>query len=86
MSNIKEITDERQATYGPPQEHFARTVAILNTLGFRRYGRELDITDWPQIMIADKLARACNSPHFKDHRKDVQGYAWAWGMVEGDTE
>jgi hypothetical protein len=74
--NVKDITDDRESIYGPPYEHFSRTVGCLNALGFRRHGRELSPLDWPVCMVADKLARLANTPDHEDSWHDVQGYGW----------
>ncbi len=84
--SVKDITDDRGRKYGHPYDHFGRTIGVLNALGFRRTtdggpDRELVRTDWPVIMICDKLARAYQSPEFKDHRDDVEGYARCWDAV-----
>jgi hypothetical protein len=84
--SVKHITDERGKKYGHPYDHFGRTVALLNVLGYCRRdtnGNILPLThiDWPQIMICDKMARAAESPTFKDHRDDIGGYAWTWDAV-----
>lgn len=84
MADIKDTLIDRQATYGPPKEHFARTIILLNAARFRRYNprtkifEELTIEDWPQIMILDKLARAQNDPRFLDNPHDIAGYAECW--------
>lgn len=84
VADIQDTLKDRQSTYGPPNEHFARTVALLNAAGFRRFNtgtklfEELTIEDWPQIMIYDKLARAANDPRFLDNPHDIAGYGECW--------
>lgn len=85
-TRVQDITDDRGKKYGHPYDHFGRTIGVLNALGFRRTlddgsTRELVRTDWPHIMISDKLARAYESPEYQDHRDDVAGYAWTWDAV-----
>lgn len=79
--SVEHITSVRQMTYGHPFDHFTRTTAALNAYGFRRLDtngqlRELRPLDWPTVMVADKLARLCESPTWEDSWDDVAGYAW----------
>ena len=48
---------DRHRVYGPPQEHFARTVGMVNSLFASVLRRPLTTADWARIMLLDKLAR-----------------------------
>lgn len=73
------IVEDRQEKYGHPRDHFARTANLLTVLGFRRHVngvvRTIASSDWPAIMIADKLARSCNDSLYEDNWNDMAGYA-----------
>jgi hypothetical protein len=89
---IEQIVTERASVYGPPHQHFRRTIDHLNADGFLRVvpGQEDAIPelirqgvvrrivplDWPAIMINDKKARLCESPDHLDSWHDIAGYAW----------
>ncbi len=86
--SVEETTADRQARYGPPKEHFLRTVTMLNALGFRRlmddkFPGQLQPDDWPVIMIADKLSRAHHDRDFGDNFHDIAGYVRTWEMLKG---
>lgn len=86
LERVSGIVRERGQTYAHPRHHFGSTVGCLNALGFRREEydgtvRELTVADWPQAMIADKLARNRGKPH-RDNRDDVIGYGDCWDQVE----
>lgn len=66
---------QRRATYGPPGEHFARTVAMVNGLLGDRLRSPLTAADWAQIMILDKLARHQGESKTPDTTVDLAGYA-----------
>ena len=66
---------QRRQTYGPPTEHFARTVAMVNGLLGDRLRSPLTAADWAQIMILDKLARHQGESKTPDTTVDLAGYA-----------
>lgn len=70
LSEVVAITKERGKYYGPPREHFARTVGMINAL----YGTNFKPEDWAKMMILDKLARDMERPK-DDNCKDIAGYA-----------
>jgi Domain of unknown function (DUF6378) len=65
----------RRATYGPPREHFARTVAAINAIFSHKLLSPLTEADWAQIMILDKLARHQGTSKSSDTPVDCAGYA-----------
>lgn len=76
------ILVERNATYGPPEQDFARTADILCALGFRFTPTGLnddagyvDAHHIAMLMIALKLSRLCHGPGKLDSWVDVAGYA-----------
>jgi hypothetical protein len=65
----------RRATYGPPKQHFAKTVAAVNAIFAHKLAEPLTEADWAQIMILDKLARHQGTSKSKDTPVDLAGYA-----------
>lgn len=66
--------EARGARYGPPQEHFARTVGAINAILARKLREPLVPADWAAMMVIDKLAREQEVPH-RDNALDAAGYA-----------
>jgi hypothetical protein len=66
---------ERRSTYGPPREHFARTVAAVNGIFANKLREPLTESDWAMIMILDKLARHQGTAKSADTPVDLAGYA-----------
>ena len=80
------VDGPRQKDYGHPIEDFTRTAGMLNAyLGINTIGPN----DVANIMSIVKLSRLRNSPHHKDSKVDLAGYArtnemvtQALGMIE----
>lgn len=70
LEEVKAITIERGHYYGPPHEHFARTIGMINAL----YGTSFAPEDWAKFMMCDKLARDAERPK-RDNCADIAGYA-----------
>jgi len=66
---------DRQAVYGPPTAHFARTVGMVNSLFGDVLRRPLTTSDWARIMLLDKLARDLGPRPHPDNAVDIAGYA-----------
>ena len=66
---------QRRTTYGPPGEHFAKTVAAVNAIFSHKLREPLTVADWAQIMILDKLARHQGAAKSADTPVDLAGYA-----------
>lgn len=66
---------QRRQTYGPPREHFRRTVAAINAIFADKLREPLTESDWAQIMILDKLARHQGTARSADTPVDLAGYA-----------
>lgn len=65
----------RRATYGPPKQHFARTVAAINAIFSHKLREPLTESDWAMVMILDKLARHHGPSKSADTPVDLAGYA-----------
>ena len=66
---------DRHRVYGPPQEHFQRTVGMVNSLFASVLRRPLTTSDWARIMLLDKLARDLGPRPHPDNAVDLAGYA-----------
>lgn len=73
---------ERRASYGPPAEHFAITIGLLNAAFAAKLRARLsaglepfELTDWPLIMNLDKVARYMGPGRSADVAVDLAGYA-----------
>jgi hypothetical protein len=66
---------QRRATYGPPREHFAKTVAAVNAIFSHKLREPFTEADWAQVMILDKLARHQGTARSADTPVDLAGYA-----------
>ncbi len=66
---------DRHRVYGPPQEHFQRTVGMVNSLFASVLKRPLTTSDWARIMLLDKLARDLGPRPHPDNAVDLAGYA-----------
>ena len=77
LDKTKATITDRRATYGPPTEHFSRTIGMLNALFAHKLRVPLTVEDWPQIMMCDKMARHQGKP-IEDNPVDCAGYAACW--------
>jgi hypothetical protein len=70
------ITGDRNNSYGPPTQDFARTAGALNAYGYRGPdGRELQAHDIALFIMAVKMSRLMWTPAKRDSWVDVAGYA-----------
>lgn len=82
LEEASKTIQQRRATYGPPAEHFAKTVAAVNAIFSAKLREHLTVGDWAQIMILDKLARHQGSARSADTPIDLAGYAACLAEVE----
>lgn len=82
LTTALEVVRERRGTYGPPGEHFRRTVGLVNALFADKLREPLTEADWAQVMILDKLARHQGSAKSADTPVDLAGYAACLAEVE----
>lgn len=66
---------DRHAKYGPPREHFSRTVGMVNAAFAEVLKRPLTPADWALIMTLDKVARHMGTAKTTDTPIDLAGYA-----------
>lgn len=70
------ITGDRNNSYGPPWQDFARSAGALNAYGYRGPdGRLLESHDIAIMVIAIKLSRLMWTPTKRDSWVDTAGYA-----------
>lgn len=69
------ITGDRNNTYGPPTQDFARTAGILTALGFGHEGSPIEPHHVAMIIASVKLSRLTWSPEKRDNWTDLAGYA-----------
>ena len=84
LSETSRVLEARRATYGPPADHFTRTVAAVNAIFAHKLVEPLTAADWAQIMILDKLARNQGTARTPDTPVDIAGYAACLAEVQGD--
>ncbi len=77
------VIGQRRAAYGPPAEHWARTVALVNAAFGSVLKTPLTTSDWGLIMILDKIARWQGAVKTADTPLDMAGYAACVAEVEG---
>ena len=82
LQNAISTVKQRRSTYGPPGEHFAKTVAAVNAIFAAKLREPLTVGDWAQIMILDKLARHQGASKSADTPIDLAGYAACLAEVE----
>jgi len=70
---------DRHTKYGPPNEHFARTAALVNAA----FGTSFTAADWADVMILDKIARSRGTADTADNDVDKAGYAACRHEVRG---
>jgi len=85
LVHAQNVVRQRRSTYGPPAEHFAKTVAAINAIFGHKLREPLTVADWAQIMILDKLARHQGNggtSKSSDTPVDLAGYAACLAEVE----
>ncbi len=82
LEEAQRTVRQRRGTYGPPAEHFAKTVAAVNAIFAHKLREPLTLADWAQIMILDKLARHQGAAKSADTPIDLAGYAACLAEVE----
>lgn len=85
LETARRTVAQRRATYGPPAEHFQKTVAAVNAIFADKLREPFTVADWAQVMILDKLARHQGSSRSADTPVDLAGYAACLAEVEGGT-
>lgn len=84
LDEARNATMERRANYGPPREHFARTVGAINAVFAAKLREPLTPADWALIMLLDKAARYMGDRKTRDQIVDMAGYAGCLAECDRD--
>ena len=68
------VTNDRNTTYGEPEDAFQLIADYWNTYLQAKYEIRLETADVPLLMALMKLARLTRNPHHHDSMVDVAGY------------
>ena len=71
LLNAAAAVRDRRMKYGPPQQHFAITAALINAA----FGTAFSPADWATMMQLDKIARSRGPGDHPDNDIDGAGYA-----------
>jgi hypothetical protein len=82
LVRAREIIAERRETYGPPAEHFSRTIGAINAIFGHKLREPLTAADWAAIMILDKISRHQGTARTGDNMIDGAGYFACMAEVE----
>jgi hypothetical protein len=74
IKDVLDVVSERGRSYGPPHEHFSRTVGMINAAFGSLLRRPLEPAEWGAFMILDKIARDQEKAQ-RDNMLDIIGYA-----------
>lgn len=79
-----EAVHARRSQYGPPLEHFARTVGMVNAAFGHKLREPLTAADWALVMVLDKIARHLGPGRSSatDSLVDIAGYAGCCAEAE----
>lgn len=75
LEQARQTVRQRRGTYGPPTDHFEKTVGMINAAFAGVLNRPLTPSDWAIIMTLDKIARHQGPAKTADTPIDVAGYA-----------
>jgi|OM-RGC.v1.023313952 hypothetical protein len=75
LDKAMQTVAQRRQTYGPPTEHFRKTVGMINAAFSEVLKRPLTEGDWAIIMMLDKIARDQGPTPTDDTPIDMAGYA-----------
>jgi len=82
---VRITSRDRQSDYGHPADHFQRTVDAINAIFKDKLKEPLVATDWPLILVLDKVSRESNK-HKRDNLTDIAGYARTAEMIHDRDE
>ena len=82
------VVQEREAMYGPPAEHWARTAALLNAAFAHKIkpGEAFTDEDFGLVMVLEKVSRRLGPAGGSDQLVDIAGYADGLGRLEGSPD
>lgn len=74
------VTQDRNASYGEPEDNFGAIAAVWHAQGFRKFDKHgvpvaINATDVALMLAGMKLARLKTNPSHRDSWVDLAGYA-----------
>lgn len=75
LEEARHTVRQRRSNYGPPTDHFEKTVGMINAAFAGVLRRPLTPSDWAIIMTLDKIARHQGPAKTADTPIDLAGYA-----------
>lgn len=75
LDDAQRTVRDRRSSYGPPLDHFRKTVGMINAAFSHILRRPLEPADWAIIMTLDKIARHQGPNKTDDTPIDLAGYA-----------
>ena len=85
LEEARQTVRQRRTNYGPPTDHFAKTVGMVNAAFAGVLNRPLTPSDWAIIMTLDKIARHQGPAKTADTPIDLAGYAACLAECEQAT-
>jgi hypothetical protein len=85
LEQARQTVRQRRTTYGPPTDHFEKTVGMINAAFAGVLNRPLTPADWAIIMTLDKIARHQGPARTADTPIDLAGYAACLAECEDAT-
>jgi hypothetical protein len=82
LQEAEATVEERGKAYGHPLDHFGRLIGAINAVFANKLKEPFTPTDWPLIMMLDKIVREVNQPK-RDNRVDIAGYIKTKEMLGG---
>lgn len=78
------VSQDRNVTYGAPEDNFATIAAFWETWLNARYSGGLGITpvDVAAMCVLLKVARLARTPNHRDSAVDIAGYAACLGEIQ----
>lgn len=85
LEEARQTVRQRRTNYGPPADHFSKTVGMVNAAFAGVLNRPLTPSDWAIIMTLDKIARHQGPAKTADTPIDLAGYAACLAECEQAT-
>jgi len=85
LEKARQTVRQRRTNYGPPTNHFEKTVGMINAAFSEVLNRPLTPADWAIIMTLDKIARHQGPSKTADTPIDLAGYAACLAECEHAT-
>jgi len=85
LEQARQTVRQRRTTYGPPTDHFEKTVGMINAAFGGVLNRPLTPSDWAIFMTLDKIARHQGPARTADTPIDLAGYAACLAECEDAT-